>query len=266
MGTGLPPFYPVTYSVTITNYPSATYSNFEAHILLVPSFSTSIPTDINPDYQDPNVIRFLIQNQSDGSAAAQFTYKTGASASSTYISLVTVTNPSPLGTWSLTLSNDSVLVTTPSGNTATTNLPDGTAAGTFINPLAVYVGAQADLTNNIGQEAVLSHFQIVSNSIVNPAVVFDDTFTTASVDLTKWTVRAEDPSGVFQIPSDAALALSWTLPDAGFRLTATSILHSPTNPPWAEVTLTKVLVNGRRTVYLPSSYLNTNRFYLLQNP
>jgi len=113
---------------------------------------------------------------------------------------------------------------------------------------------------------VLSHFQIVSNSIVNPAVVFDDTFTTASVDVTKWMIQAEDPSGVFQIPSDAALALSWTLPDTGFRLTAATSMHSPTNPPWANVFLPKVLVNGRRTVYLPSSYLNTNRFYLLQYP
>jgi hypothetical protein len=250
--------FPVTYALTITNFPGSTFSNFQAHVFLVP-YSTTLPTEANPDWAEANLIYLDIENQADGTTSAQLRFKINNPAANAP-SFVTVTNPSALGTWSMTFSNDDVTVTAPGGNTAVTNLPLNASFFYFLDPMTVYVGVQPDLTNNIGQLAAFSNFQIVSNGIT----LLNDSFTSATLNPNVWGIAAEDPGGVLQIPPSAALALTWNLPDSGFRLTVnTNLSHASS---WQTSLLPKSLYNGRRTVLVPASYLNTNEFYRLSNP
>lgn len=249
-----------TYAMTITNFPSATYSNFEAHMFLVP-FNTTPPTEVDPDWVEVNIIYFSVAGNSDGTGYGQFRYKWGgpANENTNLFSLITVTNPTPLGTWTMALDLDHVTITAPNGNSASTNMPSG-ASTAFYNPMSVYLGAQANLTNNIGQEVVFSGFQIVSNGVTTLL----DNFTTPSLDLTKWQLASEDPTGVLQVPPSAGYSVTWNVPFSGFRLTSST--NAGLAGGWPASGLPISVFNGRAIVLIPTTYLATNTFYRLQNP
>jgi len=266
MGNGSGGVGTVTYALTITNFPGSTYSNFQAHVILVPYTDGSLPTEPNPDWAESAVIYLDIENQADGSATAQFRYKVGAPAANTD-SLVTVTNSSSaggaLGKWSMTLTNDDAgyisyaTITAPGGDAATTNLPFAYGITYFVNPMTVYIGVQPDLTNNIGQQAIFSNFQIISNGVP----LLNDSFTSIGLDSSTWALAAEDPNGVLQISPSAAFLLTWNVPDTGYRLISNGSLSNTT---WQTSLLPKSLYKGRRIVVLPSS--TTNQFFRLSNP
>ena len=251
---------PVTYSVTITNFPGPAYSNFEAYVFLVPG----TPTEVNPDWNEPTVASLSIQNNADGTATATFGYKLDDSSDNP-TTLGIVTNTSVLGTWTMAFENDNDLViTSPGGATLNTNLDlfssgDG---GNFSGPLTVYLGVEPNYTNNTGQQAIISQFQIVSNGIP----LLSDAFTSPTLNTNTWAVAAEDPGGVLQVPPSAAYTLTWNLPDIGFNLQANKNLANTGS--WFDPGLPKSLFNGQRTVLIPASWAATNNpgFFRLINP
>jgi hypothetical protein len=206
---------PVTYSVTITNYPDAAHSAFQTHVFLV----SGNPATSFPDYSEPNVVFLDIQNRADGTAAATFHYKTNEAGGNTFLygagTLGSVADPSPTGTWSMTFQQDTnVTVTSPGGAIFSTNIPPE-AAALFADPLVVYVGDQPNAGGNVGQTAILSRFRINNGA----TTLLDDNFQTdAALDTATWQVLAGDASGVQLVGPDAAFWLSWTTPDAGFGL------------------------------------------------
>ena len=210
---------PVTYSVTIQNYPDKSHSGFQTHIFLV----SGAPTDSGPDYSQPNVIFLDIQSQANGSAFAAFRYKINEPNGNTFLygagTLGGVSGTSPIGTWSMTFSEDTnVVVTAPGGATGRFTLP-AAAAALFADPLTVYVGDQANSGGGVGQIAVIGRFQIQSGS----ASILDDNFLADSaLDLATWRIVAGNAAGVQLVGSDAAFWLKWSTPDAGFTLQATS--------------------------------------------
>jgi hypothetical protein len=104
--------------------------------------------------------------------------------------------------------------------------------------------------NNIGQKAVFSKFQVVSNT----ATVFSDDFSSTVIDASKWaTGQAEDPANVWQIPTTAAYMLSWTLPDGGFSLQSSSDLTT-----WAAAGLSTTTIKGKRATFLSTSAVNAS--------
>jgi hypothetical protein len=106
-------------------------------------------------------------------------------------------------------SDDTVTVTEPHGGHLSVSLPLGVGAAYFANPLTVYIGAQADQTANIGQEAVISNFQISNGG----GILLNDDFSSDSViDLNTWAIAAEDPSGVYLDNSSQTVTVVDTTP------------------------------------------------------
>lgn len=253
----------VTYSLTITNFPSPAHSNFEAYIFLAPSNSISGgPTEPNPDWVEGDIITFSIQNNADGSAVGNLSYKTDDGNDNFFLTSVgTVTSPTPLGTWSITFTNDDDVTITSSSGTVS-NITLGGNGSVFGNLITAYVGIQPNSTNNTGQQAVFSKFQIVSNGIP----LLSDNFSTPTLNSSTWLLAAEDPSGLLQIPQNAALMLNWTLPATGFTLQSSSNL-ADTNS-WHSPGLQSSTFNGQSTVIIPSTFLATNSasFFRLIHP
>ena len=250
---------PVTYSLTITNFPDSAHSNFVARLWLV----DGVATENAPDYNEPNLAALSIQNNADGTGTATFQYKTNSPfgfgdffASG---NLGNVSAPSVLGTWSLTLSNDLVIVTAPNGNAFTNSMnPDASSA--FNQPLRIYLVTQAIRQGNINQKGVYSKFQVVSNSVA----LLSDNFSYGILDPLKWvTTQTEDAPNVYVIPTTAAYKVSWTVPDGGFSMEATPNLSGT----WFNPALPKALIGGKRTTFIPASFVATNgvSFFRLKN-
>ena len=251
---------PVTYSLTITNYPDVAHSNFQTQVWLVDGAANANA----PDYNNAHVVSLAINQNADGTANGHLAYKVNQpSANSMFYaagSLGDCFSTTVLGTWSITFTNnDYVVVTSPDGTIFSTNLTAGDSAN-FSQPLTIYIDSQAILTNNIGQEAVFSKFQVVSNS----TTLFSDDFSSGVINASKWlTTQAEDPSNVYQVPTTAAYKLTWSLPDGGFTLQGTSDLVT-----WANPGLNAALISGRRTVFLTETSVATNtaKYFRLSNP
>ena len=252
---------PVTYSLTITNYPSVTYSNFQTQLWLVDGVANANA----PDYNNAAVVSLAINQNADGSANGHLAYKVNQAGGNSMFyaagNLGDVSSTSVLGTWSVTFTNDdSVIITAPNGNTLSTNLAAGDGTANFADGLTVYIDSQSILVNNIGQKAVFSKFQIASNSVS----LFSDGFSSTVIDASKWlTGQSEDPANVYQIPTTAAYMVSWTLPDGGFSLQASSDLFA-----WASPGLSTATINGKRTTFLSTSSVSANsaKFFRLIHP
>ncbi len=254
----------VTYSLTITNFPSPANSNFEAYIFLAPSNSvTGGPTEPNPDWVEADIVTLSIQNNADGTATGNLSYKTADGNDNFYLTSVgTVSSPSPLGTWSITFTNnDYVTITSPSGAVTNTSFQIGDGS-LFGNLVTAYIGIQPNSTNNTGQQAVFSKFQIISNGLP----LLNDNFSTPTVNASTWLIAAEDPTGVLQIPQNAAFMLNWTLPATGFTLQTSANLADPNS--WHASGLQSTIFNNQGTVIIPSTFTSTNNpgFFRLVHP
>jgi hypothetical protein len=241
---------PVTYSMTITSYPDASHNAFQSVIFLVPG----IQNDPGIDWDAPDVVEMVVQNNADGSATGSFQYKTNEPQGNAMFGgaghLGDIQCASPLGTWSVTFLNDTnVTMTGPGGVSTNMHFPDAAPLqGIFINPLSGYFGNQQNGPNNAGQASVYSRFKI-SGITASPEI--DDTF--ANLDLTTWQISCIQPNDVFTIDSTAKYWVSWSLPDTGFSLRSSPNLApgSWTDPGLSNIVTTTV---GNR-VFVPQSSL-----------
>jgi hypothetical protein len=247
---------PVTYSLTIAQYPGTNYPYFQTHIFL----ASSPGTEPSPDWNEPNCIFVQIQNQPDGSGQARMMYKTNEPSGNTMLfssngptngTLGYITEPAGiLGTWSLTFLNDTnATITTPSGLSTNFTFPDAAAlqaafpAGTVV----VYFGGDPNATANIGQDIVLSQVKITGAS---PPIT--DNFTEATLDTNTWVLRAQEPADVTIVPNNITFALSWTLPDLDFYLQSAPAI----NGPWTDAGLTNTTILGTtKSVLVPKTAL-----------
>jgi len=94
---------------------------------------------------------------------------------------------------------------------------------------------------------------VLSNvKITGTAMPINDSFTGSSLDTSTWVLRASQPNDVFLPTSDIAFDMSWTLPDAHFKLEAAASL----NGPWSELNLTNTsIIGATRVVPIPKSVL-----------
>ena len=258
---------PVTYSVTLANYPDASHSGFQTHLFLVPG--SGIPTFENSvDYNRPNVIFLDIGNNAAGTAYASFRYKTNLPNGNSMIygagTLGGVGSPTPNGTWSLTFSgNTAITLTSPSGATTSLELP-ADAAALFADPLHVYVGAQPNQLGNIGQSVTVTRVQITG--VASP---IDDNFSAGALDSAVWRIAAGDAAGVLTVPTGYAYWLHWSLPDDGFTFEYAP--GSLTDDIWLPVsgTTSPIQIGSRRWSLLPSSpvpFEGEGYFYRMAKP
>ena len=256
---------PVTYSVTITNFPNSTnYPNYQAHIFI--TTGTPVNTETAPDYVEANLVFLDIHENADGSAFGAFRYKTNQPNGNAMVystgTLGTVGSSNILGTWSMSfLQNTNVTLTSPDGHTFQTNITSD-AADLFSDPLNVYFGAQPNSAASFGQSVVLS---AVSTS-GNGAPVNDNFLTDNGVLDTNntWFVVAADPTTVQLFTLDpGAWWVKWSLPDSGFGLQTGTNVANPSS--WVTLTGPDATAGpflsfasaGSRMVYIPSSVLGS---------
>lgn len=250
---------PAVYSVTVTNFPSTNYSEFEMHLFFV---GGSPGGEVAPDHNQPDVMILRVLNNTNGTVTASFNYKTNAPGSSGPAAygpglVADLTVPSALGTWTVTFTGaQGISLAAPNG--ASTNfslLPD--TAAVFGSQAYFYLGVTPSNTNNIGQSATVSRVLMYSGSSTN----VDDRFATAPLDSNYWQVLADIPPAVFVAPAESSLWISWTLPDTDFGLQATTNLTDSTS--WADpLPLTVFQNNTRRQVLLTNELISASFFRL----
>jgi hypothetical protein len=270
---------PVTYSFTITNFPDPVkYLGYQAHIFLVTG--TSIPSyETAPDYAETNLIFLQVQQNADGTGVAYFRYKinepnqnTNVFTSPPYLgpgpahagTLLGLSAPTVLGTWSLTFNQDTnVTLAGPGGASTNFSILTETAQA-FVAPINVLFGAQPNSPANFGQAVVLAAASV--SGIGTP--VGDDFMTDLSLDTVTWAILSGDVNSVQLIPDDpGARWVKWSLPDSGFGLQTTTNVGNPNS--WTTLTgpdatvgpLTSFASSGSRFVLVPSSLQSSNQNY-----
>lgn len=257
---------PVTYSVTIADYPGGTYAGFQTHIFLVPGSSVS-SAETSVDWNQPHVIFLQIANNADGTAYAAFRYKTNEPNNNTQIwgsgTIAVVGSSTVKGTWNLTFNPDGqISLTAPSGGITNFSL-SAEATALFSGPLYAYFGIQPNNPPAIGQAAVISQVQITG--VANP---LSETFATGTLDPAVWETSAADPAGVIPVGQDGKFWLSWTLPAKDYTVQYQDDLISPSS--WGPMISPTIQLGARRMMLIhggnePTS-LTGNMFYKMMKP
>lgn len=253
---------PVTYSITVTNYPDTNHPYFQTQIYLASNGQGGMPgTENAPDWGEPNCIFLQIQNLASGAGTASFLWKTndpGDNAmfwNAAYNPLATLDEPAgPNGTWTISFVNDiSVTLTSPSGLSTNFSFPDAVAVQTAFpqGSTVAYFGATPNSTSNPGQGVVITEAKITGPS--GTIAPIDDHFSGLGLDTATWAVRAAEPNDVSVVGSNTHWNVGWTLPDVNFLLqTAPTVLG-----PWSNISLiTNAVQKGQsKSLLLPDAFL-----------
>lgn len=245
---------PVTYSVTISEYPAE--ANYQTVMYLVPGENLAIDRNY-PDYSERICAAAFINNTAEGGGNMRFSYKNhlqesngasghdywtndngetytgaedpplGAAGTGMGGSIAFVNSTTMLGTWSVTFTDaTTVEIKAPDGQTATGTLLPETAA-LFTGPLYAYFGTVPSLVSNIGLGATFSNISITG--VANP---INESFT-SPIDPALLEESATNPAAVIQvIPSETPFWLRWTVPDSGYKLQQSATLTAA--PAWAD--------------------------------
>lgn len=209
---------PTTYEFTVREVPDAGYAGFQTHIFLVPRDPR---TGAGPDWSQPDVVFFDMQVQGDGTFSATFRHKTDEPNANSFLygdgSLGTVASSTAVGRWGMTFTDDkNITIFSPEESTDLV-LPDA-AVAKFSDPLTVYFGCQPNAPERIGQKTVLAQAKIeVNGGSYNIWSDFDGPLAPDT-----WELAAENPAGIMVLGEDTAFWVSWSLPDTGFALQATT--------------------------------------------
>jgi len=268
---------PVTYSITITNFPNGIYTNYQGHIFITtgntpPSFDTS------PDYSQTNVIFFDVHQNFNGTGTAYFRYKVNEENANSNMfgaefigpasagTLTNVNASTVLGTWGITFSQDTnVTIFGPGGVSSSFALrPD--AATNFVEPLNVLFGGQPNRQSdtfplaNIGQDVVIAAVGITNGA---NTVLSDNFMADSALDTLNFTRLAGDVNTVQLVPEGSAFWIKWSLPDVGFGLQITTNILNPNS--WTTLTgpnaitppLNNYTATGARSSLVPTSALGS---------
>jgi hypothetical protein len=267
-----------TYSWTIADFPGAQYSGYQSHLFI----TTGPGTSSSLDYGETNVVWMNVSGNADGTAGVTFRYKifepnsnanmfgaeytNGPLGSPWAGTLVSVTAPSPIGTWSLTFNNDTNVTMTGPGVSTNFNI-NPAITPQFQDPLNIAFGAQPNNSANVGQEVVLSVASI-TNTAGQAANVVDYFTNDTALDTNTWTILTGHPNTVQLFPSDpGAKLVSWTIPDTGYGLwISTNLLKTNawtalTGNESSLATPLSIFTLANRVALVPSADLGPNQNY-----
>lgn len=215
--------YPVTYSFTISKYLTDPPLN-EFHVFLTPlDHIQGGGIDQYTDYSTAsNNFRLIIVGGAPGTptVTATLDYKTNTINANPNQTVLTITNETATGTWTIAFNSATTgTLTAPGASPAAFSLPADVAA-TFANPLVAFFGMQPNPLDSIGQHVELTHIQTAN--VAAPGVPVNTDFTTgAAIDTNLWrtaTVSA-DAGNLVIVDDNKAWWVNWGYPDTGFRLT-----------------------------------------------
>lgn len=269
---------PVTYSVTWSDFPGKEQAGFQGHIMLAPDSGRAI----TPDWNDPNVIMIEFQYVNtpgaDGQAGttddqtlarARFLHKINEPSQNAMLYRNDPANgpvgvlgellaPTMLGTWSVKFENTSVVLTGPDNSTVQLTIPGDQIANyePLTSGLSAIFGVQPNAESRIGESATISRIKIMKGA----TVIVDDTFQTSQLDPAQWTIRAQDPGGIFPLTPATAYLVSWNLPDTDFVLKTSSVVTGG----WSDPGLGLLQVGARRMALVSGDAKMT--FFRLSKP
>jgi hypothetical protein len=282
---------PVTYSITLNEFPGQSASGYQQEIFMCPG---KVGGEIAADYNESNCIFITVQYEpfttntyitngivvttntaTNWNGVMDFRYKTnGANGNGMIYNTLSPTNstnvnhwpvepvgqvlaPSGVGTWSVTLNqNTNVMLTSPSGQTTNFVLPAASAA-LFADPLTIYVGVQPNVTGGYGQLCNVTQFSITGSG----TALSDDFLTDTALNTNLWQMVSSDTNAIVLVPADQAYWVPWSIPDVGFDLetaatvggTNWTILTGPNALPGAVTTV--VQQGNQRFALVPQSSL-----------
>jgi hypothetical protein len=254
------PANPVSYSVTISDYPPAPYNvDYQTHIFITTDNPPVYRT--NPDDAATNVVMLDVRGTANNGGIGNFRYKINQPNSNANLTnadngtagtLATIAAPSVIGTWTISFTNatDGKL-TAPNGVSTNFSLSAAAAAqfdeANTATPLSVYLGARPNNPASVGQRVVIDSFQMAGN----PAALSDTFSADASLDTTKWLIVTENQGTVFLVPPAPSVFARWTVPDSGFGLRSATEL-SGTGTSWTLLTGTNATLGPYPSLVLPT--------------
>lgn len=217
--------YPVSYSCTVSGYSTGTAVNEFHWFWLTPAFNSGTLNQYSDYSTDLNTLRLNITQGvagtgSNGTVVAEVRWKVGQLNSNGTNVVLLVTNPTMIGTWTVTFTSSTTgTVTPPGGSAASFTINDPNIATDFGNPVVWEFGMQPDPTTSIGAYVDVTHAQTIG---VNTGTPVNSDFTTGSINTNVWlTGQVSQGNGIGLAPVNAAnspLWVSWTLPDLSFAL------------------------------------------------
>jgi hypothetical protein len=223
--------YPVSYSFNLLSYPA---NINQTHIFLVPVNTSgqanmgNVSGSVNEyiDYQASNGMWLVLQPFGGGQATASVLWKTNLANANPNQTALVFTNPTAIGTWTLTFSNNnSGAVTGPGGASHAFTITNGTVATDFANPLVAYFGLQPNSSTGIGQYEDWGSITVSGVAGVNENDNFttDTSFNTGLWNINTYTVPLN--TCVQLVTTNTPYWLSWTLPAVNYDVaTGTNIL------------------------------------------
>lgn len=226
--------YPVTYSFTISKYLTDPPLN-QFHVFLIPvNYIQGGGIDQFTDYSTAsNNFQMTIVGGAPGTptVTATLSYKTNAINASPNQTVLTVTNETANGTWTITFNSATTgTLTAPGASPAAFSLPQE-VADTFANPLVAFFGVQPNPLDAIAQHVEVTHIQTAN--VAAPGVPINSDFTTgAAIDANIWRTASVSADASNLVIVDAAKAwwVNWGFPDSGFTLTTKADLSDPVVP------------------------------------
>jgi len=227
--------YPVSYSFTLSDYDTDPSLN-EFHVFLLPlnHVTEGAGLDQYTDYSTAsNNFRLQMQGGDNGTptVTAQLAYKTNAVNANPEEVVLTITNDTAAGTWTLQFNSatDGTLMAPGAASAAPFSLPADVAA-TFANPLVAIFGVQPNAGGVIGQHVDFTHIQTVG--VASPGVAINSDFTTGSIDTNVWlTSVSADEANLVPVDVTTPWFVNWGFPDSGFVLSAKADIGD-TNIAW----------------------------------
>jgi hypothetical protein len=226
--------YPVTYSFTISKYVTTPPLN-QFHVFLIPvNYIQGGGIDQYTDYSTAsNNLQMTIVGGAAGTptVTATLSYKTNAINASPNQTVLTVTNATANGTWTITFNSATTgTLTAPGASPAAFSLPQD-VADTFANPLVAFFGVQPNPLDALAQHVEVTRIQTAN--VAAPGVPVNTDFTTgAAIDTNIWRTASvsADASNLVIVDADKAWWINWGFPDSGFNLTTKANLGDSAVP------------------------------------
>lgn len=147
----------VSYSFQLLSYPPANIGGTELAILPEASFNTTANYQKtiynNPflDSQDSNGLYMTIAPHGGGSVTATVQWKIGLPNANPTNTVLTITNPTAIGTWTLTMNSaTSGTLTAPGGMTGGFTITDATVTADFANPAVAVIAEDPNSSAGYG--------------------------------------------------------------------------------------------------------------------
>jgi hypothetical protein len=214
--------YPVSYSFNLLNFPAAPTDQtaiFRYHIFLIPLAYAGGNAIVNNQYLEYQAGNNLWLNISalntltPGQVVAEVAWKTNLPNANPNNIVLSITNATAVGTWTLTFSSATAgTLTAPGASPVGFSLP-ADAAAQFANPVLAQFGVQPDSGWGEGRYTDVASIQTVG--VASPGVAISSDFTTAgSIDTNVWNVsNSAQTSSLVLVGSNAAWWVYWTYPD-----------------------------------------------------